>query len=562
MYLFHIFRSFLPLHNTIGFGAIDFVELLFAACLAALLFAGPVAVKYSQPLRGRPGPIMLGLGALPILLRLALLPHSPAPTPSGADDFSYLLLADTLAHFRLANPTHPLYRFFETNFVLQQPTYSSIFPLGQGILLALGHALFGFYWAGVLLSIGILCAFCYWMLRGWTAERWAVIGGLLAVMQFGPLNQWTNCYWGGAVSAIAGCLVFGALPRLRARRQRRDAIFLGIGLGLQLLTRPFEFALLCIGVAFFFVPQIRMRSNWRNFRRHAAIVLLAFFPAVALTALQNKSVTGNWTTLPYMLSRYQYGVPATFTFQPNAQPHRQLTPEQLLDYRAQAAIHGSGTDSISEYLRRLFYRVRYYRFFFLLPLFVVLPAAFLSPRRFAVGYSVLAALIFAFGTNFYPYFYPHYIAALTSIFLLISVIGLERLPGRASAAVLLLCGAQFLFWYSLHLIALPEITGIFRFEASDYINMGDPQGRIAVNEQLARTPGKQLVIVHYSPAHGFHEWIHNAASLDEARVVWALDLGSVEDSRLISYFPDRKVWFLTPDSSPPHLKPYDGSQPF
>lgn len=562
MYLFHIFSSFLPLHNTIGFGAIDFVELLFAACLAALLFAVPAAVKYARPLYGRPRAVMAGLGLLPVLLRLALLPRSPVPTPSGADDFSYLLLAGTLAHFRLSNPVHPLYRFFETNFVLQQPTYSSIFPLGQGIVLALGHAIFGLYWAGVLLSIGVMCALCYWMLRGWITERWAVVGGLLAVIQFGPLNQWMNCYWGGAVSAIAGCLVFGALPRLRARRRTRDAILLGAGLGLQLLSRPFEFVLLCICVACFFAPRIRTQLNWRDCRRVAAAVILAFSPAVALTALQNKSVTGSWTTLPYMLSRYQYGVPATFTFQPNPQPHRELTPEQLLDYRAQAAIHGDGTDTVSTYLQRLFYRVRYYRFFFLPPLFLALPLFFFSSRRFVVGYSLLAVLLFALGTNFYPYFYPHYIAALTSIFLLISVTGLERLSGRPAAAILLLCGAQFLFWYSLHRIASPEIGAIFRYEASDYINMGDPEGRIAVNEQLAHSPGKQLVIVHYSPAHGFHEWIQNEASINDARVVWALDLGPVENSRLTKYFSDRTVWFLTPDSRPPRLTPYETGESF
>ena len=29
-----------------------------------------------------------------------------------------------------------MHRFFETNFVLQEPSYSSIYPLGQGIVLA------------------------------------------------------------------------------------------------------------------------------------------------------------------------------------------------------------------------------------------------------------------------------------------------------------------------------------------------------------------------------------------------------------------------------------------
>jgi hypothetical protein len=49
-----------------------------------------------------------------------------------------------------------------------------------------------------------------------------------------------NTYWGGAVSATAGCLVFGALPRLREYGRFRDAVWLGLGLGLELLTRPFE----------------------------------------------------------------------------------------------------------------------------------------------------------------------------------------------------------------------------------------------------------------------------------------------------------------------------------
>jgi hypothetical protein len=57
-------------------------------------------------------------------------------------------------------------------------------------------------------------------------------------------------------------------------------------------------------------------------------------------AVQNKQVTGSWTTLPYALSEYQYGVPAALTFQANAAPHRELTREQELDYKMQLSFRG------------------------------------------------------------------------------------------------------------------------------------------------------------------------------------------------------------------------------
>jgi hypothetical protein len=566
MYLFHIFRSFLPMHNPIGFGAADFVELALAACLLVLVLANPAAERLAARLAGRPIVCMVMLGVLPVVLRFALLPQSPVPTPNGADDFSYLLLGDTLTHLRLANPVHPMYRFFETNFVLQQPSYSSIFPLGQGLALALGHALFRNFWAGVVLSVAVMCSLSYWMLRGWTTEGWALVGGLLAVIQFGPLSQWMNCYWGGAVSAIAGCLVFGSLPRLRSSWRKRDAALLGAGMGLQLLTRPFEFTLLVLSAILFFIPVIRDRTKWSLAGKRATAAIAAALPAIALLFLQNKSVTHNWATVPYMVGRYEYGVPTTFTVQRNPEPHRTLTAEQELDYRAQAAIHGEGTDTFKAYLQRLGYRIRYYRFFFLPPLYFVLPFFFAGLRKPFAAYVTSTIVLFALGTNFYPYFYPHYIAALTCLFLLASVMGLERLwkvtlagfrVGRdASRLVVLLCLVHFLFWYTLHLGGWDEVSDAFDYETSYYINSDDAEDRVEIDSQLAKAPGKQLVFVRYGPKHGFYEWIHNAADINSARVVWACDRGEAEDTELVRYFRDRKAWLLEPDAEPPRLTRY------
>jgi hypothetical protein len=321
MFLFDFFRSFLPLHNPIGFGASDFIELALAALLVLLTFMRGEAEPWVRRIATRTGVCMLAIGALPIILRLALLARAPVPAPAGSDDFSYWLLADTLRHLRLANATHPMSEFFEAVFVLQQPSYSSIFPLGQGLAMAAGWLFFGYPWAGVLLSVGVLCALVYWMLRAWLAPGWAVIGGLLAVIQFGVLSYWVNTYWGGAVSACAGCLVFGALPRSLKIPRTRDALALGAGLGLQLLTRPFEFGVMLVCVAAYLAIHRHWKLPWRA-------VSVALLPAITLMLAQNFAVTGSFTSLPYELSRYQYGVPTTFTFQPNPEPHRTLTQEQ------------------------------------------------------------------------------------------------------------------------------------------------------------------------------------------------------------------------------------------
>ena len=541
------------------------------------------------------------------------------------DEFSHLLVADTLRHFRLANPPHALHQFFETSFVLQEPTYSSIYPLGQGLALSLGRAIFGHPWAGVILSTAAFCALCYWMLRGWTTPAWALAGGVLAVLEFGPLCYWMNSYWGGALAAAAGCLVFGALPRLRANGRTRDAVLLGAGLGLHLLTRPYESVFLLLSVVLFFLaltargesrrtpkaystrtanhssavveqafsPALgppydfrhrllrppahargsesepgaceplpsRDRKGAVRIARIGAIVAAVALPALGITVLQNKQVTGSWTTLPYTLSQFQYGVPAALTIQAKVIPHRDLTPQQALVYEMQRSFSGDRED-LTSFLQRLEYRVRFYRFFFLAPLYLVLPAFLVSLRERRFVWVVTTLTAFALGVNLFPAFQLHYVAAVTCLFVLVSVVGLQQLgrlkAGREAAQlILLLCGAQFLFWYGIHVADSAEaLSPATEFDTWHSLDHGNAR-RIAVNRELALAPGRQLVFVRYSPQHIFQEeWVWNEADIDAARVVWARDLDPDENRKLLQYYPGRTAWLLEPDVRPPHLAPY------
>ena len=389
------------------------------------------------------------------------------------------------------------------------------------------------------------------------------------MIEFSALSQWMNSYWGGGVAACAGCLVFGSLPRLNDSGRPRDAALLGVGLGLHLLTRPYESIFLLLGVILFFIPAVRTREQIQKLAKSAAIVVLAVLPAIALTLFQNRAVTGTFTTLPYTLSQYQYGVPAALTFQAEPVPHRELTPQQQLDYRMQISFRGTPQETFASYSTRLEYRIRYYRFFFLAPLYLALLSFIATIRDYRSAWILLTAILFAIGVNFFPAFQFHYVAAVVCLMILMCVKGLQRLSqwsvhgravGREAARlVLFLCVAHFLFWYSLHLFESDDFSkAMMAYETWDNINHQNPERRRLVNDELASVPGKQLVFVRYSPRHIFQEeWVYNEASIDQSRVVWARDLGSSENSKLRDYYPDRMAWLLEPDSRPPKFVRYD-----
>jgi len=166
------------------------------------------------------------------------------------------------------------------------------------LILAAGEVV-GDPWIGVWLSCGLMCASLTWMLQAWLPSRWALLGGMIAVLRFGVFSYWMNGYWGGAHAAIGGALVLGAVARLRKSRDMGYGMLAGLGLAILANSRPMEGFVFALGVAATLsLPVVR-----RAFLPAAFVLAIA----VASMGAYFYRVTGNPMRMPYSVNYATYG---------------------------------------------------------------------------------------------------------------------------------------------------------------------------------------------------------------------------------------------------------------
>jgi hypothetical protein len=305
-----------------------FPAIFLAGWLASLLtpkvFAA--AEHFGSRVSERKRLCILLLAITPIVLRVSLLWYTPVPFPKAHDEFSYLLAADTFSHGRVTNPPHPMQLYFDTFHIIQQPTYMSMYPPAQGAVLAVGEIL-GHPWIGVLLSISLMAGAVLWALQGWLPPRWALLGGILAVFHLAISTYWINSYWGGAVAALGGALVFGALPRIIRSGRTRDALILGLGAAILANSRPLEGLIFCLPVLISVGVWVarRQRRSWQTaFRRIVLPLCGAMVLCICFMGYYNFRLTGNPTLFPHDKNIHShYAVPLVAWEKPLAPFHFQ-----------------------------------------------------------------------------------------------------------------------------------------------------------------------------------------------------------------------------------------------
>lgn len=482
------------------------------------------------------------------------------PEPEIHDEFSYLLAGDTFAHGRLANPPHPMWRHFESFHVIQQPTYQSKYPPAQGTFLALGQRATGDPIAGVWLSTALAMSAFAWMFRGWLPARWAAWGSLLVLLRVGVTSYWAQAYWGGAVAALGGALVWGAYPRLRSSPNVRDSLWLALGLAVLSNARPFEGLVVSLPVAAALAWQFARtaaRAAW--LARVAAPVALVLAADAAWILAYNRAVTGSATTMPYFVHAEQYAQISQWVFGKRRPAPAYRHAEMREYYEGQELPFHERQQTAGGFLAELPRKIVGsadvpYAGLMLLP--VVFAAGVWRRRRTRLAIAGFGAALAAAATL--TIFIPHYGAPATPCGFLLVVQGLRHLHaarlgarrfgrlaavGATATAVGLLA---YLLWLHSALGAWGHV-------------------RAHVQQTIEDLPGKHLVVVRYGPPPGHlvhNEWVYNGADIDGARVVWARDMGDDGNRELIAYFlaQGRKIWLMevANDAELPEPRPYPG----
>jgi hypothetical protein len=504
-----------------------------------------------------------------LAVRLALLPLLHVPVPGIHDEFSYLLMGDTFAHGRLANPPHPMWLSFETFHVNWFPTYSSIYPPAQGAILAIGQLL-GSAWIGVLLSTAAMCSAIAWMLQAWMPSRWALLGGVLAAIKFGVASYWMNSYWGGAAAAIGGALVLGALARISKHPTVRNGVILGLGVAILANSRPYEGLLFCVPAAAWFLwwlatarnPSSAQHNAFSSARAKARLllsVLIVLSATAAFVGYYNWRLTGNAFLMPHTLRTRTYHSSALFLWE-HSRPPLHYNNQQFEDFYngwERENYRNTWTDVWRVSLEKI---NRGGHTFFWWGVILLAPGVPFVLRDKKMRLLLATIFIGALGVFAVIWSFAHYAAPFTCVIVALLVQSIRHLRTIKVSAFPL---GLWLSRAAILLLLIETISYPIRHQCDPlaWTCQGDPS-RAAIQNRLSLEPGKHLVIVRYEPDHNIHdEWVYNGADIDTAKVLWARELDEAQNAKLLTYFKDRTVWLVEPDNDNTELVPYSPTGP-
>jgi len=341
-------------------------------------------------------------------------------------------------------------------------------------------------------------------------------------------------------------------------------------------SRPYEgFVLAATGCVVLFCWFLRLDVSGRRsaIRQVAVPVFLTLMVAGATTGFYVWRVTGSPFRMPYQIAWKTYGMVPKFLWQ--------SLPSQSVDIRHEALARFYRVFEMESYLstrdlpgllREWGVRSLLDWTFYLGPLFsvpivlsmVTVPYGF-KLKDMSKPTQILALSLISVGLAIAAetFSYPHYAAPVTGPIIGVVLVGMKNLKAKQ------LWGRSFGIWLTKAIPLTTVVMLLFRVTfvpfhvpltrslmPSVYTSNNAKVAGNLVDEYLQKLPGKHLVFVHYVPGtETWMGWVHNAADIDAAKVVWAWDMGEKNDE-LVAYYAkqQRSIWYVNSTDSIPVLR--------
>jgi hypothetical protein len=356
-----------------------------------------------------------------------------------------------------------------------------------------------------------------------------------------------------------GALVLGALPRLLRGPRIGHALLFGSGLAILMSSRPFEGAVLGGTATVVLAVALGRKHGPRleAFLKTAAPIGLVAGLALAAMAFYNYRVTGHPWLMPYQVHDAQYTTTPVFLWQnPRPEPiYHHAVMRKFWTGFAMDVDRDMRSNLVLGYLAKLIFNYQFHAGHWLLTL-PLLGLLFVW-KNARVRLALLIFCAFLVGMAAEETMWPHYLAPSTSLFFLLLMYGLlglrfwrhngKPLGSAIATPLLMILAVQF---------AIQAVFACLHLQPNKFADR-----RQAIQQELERELGRELVLVRYAPTHVLHdEWVYNRADIDRAKVVWAREMSWRDDRPLIEYFHDRTGWLLEPDFDPPRLRLYPGPE--
>jgi len=228
---------------------------------------------------------------------------------------------------------------------------------------------------------------------------------------------------------------------------------------------------------------------------------------------------------------------------------RDFYQAEVLEYQQSLTLRG--------YLFRLAEKFLSWWRFYLGPLLTIPLIAFpwvIRQRKMRLPVLLLLATMAAIAVQ--VFMLPHYFAPATALLYLFLVQGARslaqwsahgRLKGQSLVRAIPVLACAMILLRVVAIMAHIPIEPAWYRESQ----------RAEWLKTLEARPGPQLVLIHYGPhADGGRDWVYNGPDIENAKIVWANDMGDVENRELINYFRDRTVWLASIDDPDYSLQPY------